>query len=136
MAQIRTGLRSFLCINALLAASPSPSPLTAHWYPEWTHIYYSDLPVSGQLKMHAVLSDNAWNSQMAHVSAARLTSKSKASRVRWEVPVGGGPVVVGDLHVFAKAHLMEKPPRPPRPTRLTSAEMIDMGHALERLLTL
>jgi mRNA-degrading endonuclease toxin of MazEF toxin-antitoxin module len=136
LARIRAGVRSFLCVNALLAASPSPSPSTAQWYPEWTHIYYSDIPVGGQVKMHAVLSDNAWNSQMDHVSAARLTSKSKRSRVRWEVPVGGGPVVVGDLHVFAKRHLVEKPPRHPRPTRLTTAEMIDMGHALESLLTI
>lgn len=73
---------------------------------------------------------------MAYVSAARLTSKSKSSRVRWEVPVGGGPVVVGDLHVFAKTDLIATPPRPPRPDRLTKTEMLDLGHALERLLTI
>jgi mRNA-degrading endonuclease toxin of MazEF toxin-antitoxin module len=136
LASIRSGVRSFLCVDALLATAPATAPATGRWYPQWTHVYYSNIPVNGRRKMHAVLSDNGWNSQMAYVSAARLTSKSKGSRLRWEVAVQGGPVVVGDLHVFAKTDLVASPPRPPRPDRLTRIEMHDMGHALERLLTL
>ena len=136
LAQIRRGVRSFLCVDALLAQSIAPEPLTASWYPKWAYSYYSNIGVRGERKMHAILSDNAWNSEMDYVSAVRLTSKSKESRVRWEVPVKGGPVIVGDLHLFAKSNVIQKPPRPPRPGRLTNTEMVDMGHALERLLTI
>jgi hypothetical protein len=133
---VRGGLHSFLCISAFLTNVSSAAPVSKHWYPEWNHIYYHDQEVRGQLKMHAVLSDNAWNHGMGYVSTARLTSKSKESRVRWEVRVKGGAVVIGDLHVLAKNSLIQKPPNPPRPTRLTPVEMVDIGNALKGLLTI
>ena len=131
---IRAGVRSFLCVNALLARTPRTGSVSSAWYPRWTHIYYRATPIQGQRKMHAVLSDDAWNSQRVSVTATRLTSRSKPSRVRWEVPLGGGPAIVSDLHLIPFADVVQRPPRPPRPTQLTDAEMMDMGHALEQLL--
>jgi mRNA-degrading endonuclease toxin of MazEF toxin-antitoxin module len=136
LAGVRAGVRSFLCIDDLRVGRDVSTSNSGLWYPRWTYIYYRRTPISGARKMHAVLSDDAWNSQLRSVSAARLTSKSKSSRLRWGVPVKGGPVVVGDLHILAVGGVIQDPPSPPRPQKLTKAEMADMADALGRLLSL
>lgn len=57
-----------------------------------------------------------------NVAAVRLTSKTKPHRSRWEVPVSGGYVVVGDIYSLAMSDIEQKPPRAKYPARLTNDE--------------
>ena len=106
------------------------------WYPRFGHVYYSRNAIQGSNKMYVILSDDAWNDANPWVIGIRLTSRSKPPRLRWEIPLSGGPAIVGDIFPLPKAMLDQRPPKAPRPVNTTAAERVALGRGLELLLGL
>jgi hypothetical protein len=87
-------------------------------------------------KMHAVITDDAWNGQQPYSCASQLTSTSKTWRQRWKGRLRGGTVIAGDLSLVPHADFSHTPPKPPRPRHLPPPQMRQLAIALQRLLTL
>ncbi len=121
-------------INGTVAPQPARAP--AGWYPRFGSIYFGTLPIGGQEKMFAIVSDDRWNATQPFVIGLRLTSKRKELRQRWEVPLSGGPAIVGDIQLIPTARLEQTPPRPPRPVHCTPSQRAAIGHGLQMVLNL
>jgi mRNA-degrading endonuclease toxin of MazEF toxin-antitoxin module len=123
----RLGVRRFLDIDRRRTNSAKP-PLAAgptHWWPRQDDVHFATLPGVPQDKLMAAVSDNDWNSTVGarHCAAVRLTSRGpKAKRVRWEVPVSGGFVIVGDLYALPFTAMHRQAPPAKYPQRLSSDE--------------
>ena len=135
---VTTALASMLNIARLITgtAPPPPAPPTPEWYPRFGSIYFDTLPVGGHEKMFAIVSDDRWNATQPFVIGLRLTSKRKELRQRWEVPLTGGPAIVGDIQLIPTARLEQTPPRPPRPDQCTPAQRAAIGRGLQMVLNL
>lgn len=88
-------------------------------------------------KLYGVIGDDDWNSLAGapNVAAVRLTSKTKANRLRSEVPVTGGFVVTGDIYSVARSDFEQKAP-PSNPARLTDDESAEVAKKQKAALTL
>ena len=80
--RVRIGVRSFLCIDQLTSQQ---QPLRAtirrtDWWPHQGDVRYRYVPAAMANKMHAVVTDDAWNSVQPYSCACQLTSTSKAWR--------------------------------------------------------
>lgn len=125
--RVRIGVRKFLDIDRRIAKTPAKPPISprADWWPRQNDIHFARNPaISPNDKLYGVISDDDWNSRpgVRNVAAVRLTSKTKANRLRWEVPVGGGFVVAGDVYPVALGDFEQAPPPSMYPARLTDDE--------------
>lgn len=137
-AAVTAALASMLNVDHLITgtAPPQPTQAVSGWYPRFADVHLDTLEIAGQQTMFAILSDDLWNATERFVIGLRLTSQSKPPRVRWEVPLSGGPVVVGDIHLLPTTRLSQTPPRPPCPTRCTPAQCAAIGRGLKVVLHL
>lgn len=137
-ARVRLGVRLFLCIDQLKGErSPlQPEHPSTGWWPRQGDVRYRHVPAAPATKMHAAITDDAWNGQHPYTCAAQLTSTSRAWRRRWEGLVPGGNVIAGDLALVVHEDFDQRPPKAPRPSRLTSAQLRDLATSLQRLLAL
>ncbi|HUY09758.1 MAG TPA: hypothetical protein VMW80_09990 [Candidatus Dormibacteraeota bacterium] len=115
---------------------PQPGRPPAGWYPRFGGIYFETLPVGRQQKMFAIVSDDRWNATERCVIGLRLTSTPKELRQRWEVPLTGGPAIVGYIQLLPTARLEPSPPRPPRPVHCTPGQRAAIGRGLPMVLYL
>jgi mRNA-degrading endonuclease toxin of MazEF toxin-antitoxin module len=137
-AAVRSALASMLNVDHLLQGTTPPQPAAppSVWYPHFAHIYFDTLEIDGEQKMFAILSDDLWNVTERFVIGLRLTSRSKPARARWEVPLSGGPIIIGDLHLIPTSRLNQTPPRPPHPVRCTVPQGAAIGRGLQQVLKL
>ena len=135
---VTAALVSMLNVAHLINGTVPPQPARppAGWYPRFGSIYVDTLPVGGQEKMFAIVSDDRWNATQRFVIGLRLTSKRKELRQGWEVPLTGGPAIVGDIHLIPTARLEQTPPRPPRPAHCTPGQRAAIGRGLQLVLNL
>jgi len=89
---------------------PQPARAPARWYPRFGSIYFDTLPGGGQEKMFATVADDRWNATQRFLIGLRLTSKRKELRRRGEVPLSGGPAIVGDIQLIQTARLEQTSP--------------------------
>ena len=136
--RVRIGVRIFLRIDQLKAERPCAPPSNPNpgWWPHQADVRYRYVPAALADKMHAVITEDAWNAQQPYSCAAQLTSTSKEWRQRWEAHVPGGNAVAGDIVAVPHADFDPKPPRSPRPDRLTPAEMKQLAASLQDVLSL
>ena len=123
----RIGVRRFLDIDRRIAKLPpvQPSAPRTGWFPRQNHVRFAVNPsIPAKDKLYGIISDDDWNAlpSAPNVAAVRLTSKPKPTRLRWEVPVSGGFVVVGDIYSLAMSDIERKPPPAKYPARLTNDE--------------
>lgn len=137
-AAVRLALRAMLNIDTLISgAVPTPPPASsAPWFPRFGDIHYSLHPLAGESKMFVIVSDDAWNQRHAFALGVRLTSKTKPWRLQWEVPLPGGPAVVGDLVPLVIAQLNPRAPQHPRPKTTDQRERHAVGRGLKLVLNL
>jgi mRNA-degrading endonuclease toxin of MazEF toxin-antitoxin module len=139
--RLRIGVRRFLDIDRRMAktsAKPPSSP-RSDWWPRQNDVHFASNPtISATDKLYAIISDDDWNSrpETANVAAVRLTSRTKSQRLRWEVSVGGGFVVAGDVYSIALTTLEPKPPPSKYPPRLTDSESAAIAVKQKSALTL
>lgn len=140
VAAVEHGVRSFLRLDQLeqgrASAAAHAPPGTADWWPAQGLVRYVDPPINGQRKMHAVLSEDAWNEIGTHWTTTRLTSGSKGRRGRWQVPVAGVYVVAGDLAATPRGAMDPATPRAPRPAHLSTRELSDVARRIRVTLEL
>lgn len=139
--RVRIGVRTFLDIDRRIHQTPQP-PVPVRrgdWWPRQNTIHFARNPaIQTTDKLYASVSDDDWNVQpeAATVAAVRLTSKSKSQRLRWEVPVGNGYVVAGDIYSVRIADFDRSVPRKPYPTRMTDDESAAVAEKQKSILTL
>jgi mRNA-degrading endonuclease toxin of MazEF toxin-antitoxin module len=139
--RIRIGVRKFLDIDRRIAKTPAKPPLSprADWWPRQNNIHFArNAAISANDKLYGVISDDDWNSLAGtpNVAAVRLTSKTKPQRLRWEVPVGGGFVVTGDIYSVALGDFQQTPPPKKYPARLNDDESSEVAMKQKAALTL
>lgn len=125
--RLRIGVRRFLDIDRRIAKTTSKPPVNSRsaWWPRQHDVHFAtNTAISVQDKLYGVVSDNDWNSrpETLNVAAVRLTSKTKKQRLRWEVPIGGGFVVTGDIYSVPVADFEQKRPPKKYPARLSDDE--------------
>jgi hypothetical protein len=140
-ARTRIGVRRFLDIDRRIAKTPVPQPQNARpdWWPRQNNIHFAiDPSIGPHDKLYGVMSDNDWNAlpATAHAAAVRLTSKTKAQRLRWEVPVTGGWVVTGDIYSISYSRFEQKPPPSKYPAALNDDESCNIAIKQKMALTL
>lgn len=139
--RVRVGVRKFLDIDRRMSKA-SVKPLVGEgpgWWPRQNDIHFAHNPaISSNDKLYGVVSDDDWNSQLSapNVAAVRLTSKKKSQRARWEVPVGGGFVVTGDVYSVAIGALEQSHPPKKYPARLSDDESAAIAAKQKSALTL
>lgn len=139
--RVRIGVRKFLDIDRRIAKMPAKPPVSprADWWPRQNEIHFARNPaISSNDKLYGVISDDDWNSRAGaqNVAAVRLTSKTKANRLRWEVPVSGGFVIAGDVYSVAVGDFEQTPPPSKYPARLTDDETAAVATKQKAALTL
>lgn len=137
--RIRSGVRLFLCIDQLQRELPPLQPERPNvngWWPRQGDVRYRYVPAALATKMHAVITDDAWNSGQPYSCAARLTSRSKAWRRRWEGSVPGGWAIAADVFAVPHVDFDQSASKPPRPARLAPLQMRELAVGLQRLLSL
>jgi len=139
--RVRIGVRKFLDIDRRIAKTPAKPPVSprADWWPRQNDIHFArNAAISPNDKLYGVISDDDWNSLAGapNVAAVRLTSKTKANRLRWEVPVTCGFVVTGDIYSIALGDFEQKPPPSNYPARLTEDESAAVAKKQKAALTL
>jgi mRNA-degrading endonuclease toxin of MazEF toxin-antitoxin module len=137
----RIGVRKFLDIErriAMTQAQPLVSP-RSDWWPRQNHIHFArNAQINPTDKLYAVISDNDWNSLAGtpNVASVRLTRKTKPQRLRWEVPVGDGFVVTGDIYSVALGDFEQQPPPKKYPSQITEDESAEIAIRQKLALTL
>lgn len=139
--RVRIGVRKFLDIDRRIAKTPAQPPRNPRtdWWPRQNDIHFArNAAISSTDKLYGVISDEDWNSLAGtpNVAAVRLTSKTKANRMRWEVPVTGGFVVTGDIYSVALGDFEQKTPPSKYPARLTDDESAEIAEKQKATLTL
>jgi len=126
--RVRVGVRAFLDIDRRVAKLPPTASglLREDWWPRQHAVHFAGNPDIGpDDKLYAVVADDDWNGApgTSYTAAVRLTSRTKAQRRRrWEVPVGDGWVVSGDLYSVAYSRFEQTPPRGRYPKRVSADE--------------
>lgn len=123
----RMGVRRFLDIDRRFDKRPAAAPAAPRtdWWPRQNDIHFANNSSIGpDDKLYGVVSDDDWNSllETTYVAAVRLTSKAKAQRLRWEVPVTGGWVVTGDIYSVSYTRFEHKSPPGKYPSQLSDEE--------------
>jgi mRNA-degrading endonuclease toxin of MazEF toxin-antitoxin module len=139
--RVRIGVRKFLDIDRRIAMSEAKPPASPRldWWPRQNDVHFArNARIAATDKLYAVISDNDWNSLAGapNVAAVRLTSKTKPQRLRWEVPVGNGFVVTGDIYSVALGDFERKPPPKKYPSRITDEESAQVALKQKSALTL
>jgi mRNA-degrading endonuclease toxin of MazEF toxin-antitoxin module len=139
--RLRIGVRLFLDIDRRIAMTPPHRLRTrrSDWWPRQNNIHFAtNTAIAASDKLYGIVSDNDWNSlpESKTVAAVRLTSKTKPQRLRWEVPVGGGYVVTGDIYSVAVSDFEQKPPRAGYPSRLSDDESAAIATKQQTVLSL
>lgn len=138
--RIRMGVRLHLDLDNRVKQhrNPAGSVHRATWWPRQNEVHFAAYPGIPTDKLFGVVSDAQWNSRAAaeYCSAVRLTSRSKASRRRWEVPVSGGNVVCGDIYLLPYENMDRRSPAPRYPDRLSDDESARIAINQKRTLTL
>ena len=139
--RVRIGVRMFLDIDRRIAKTPADPPVRprADWWPRQNDVHFArNAAIGPNDKLYGVISDDDWNSRVGtpSVAAVRLTSNTKATRLRWEVPVAGGFVVTGDIYSVALRDFERGPPPSKYPSRLTDDESAAVAKKQKAVLTL
>lgn len=137
----RLGVRTYLDILARIKMQPAtvPRPNHSKWWPRQNDIHFASSTRTSGDKLFGIVSDNIWNSleDRKYFATVRLTSKTKPERSKWEVPVSGGCVVVGDVYSTAKSRIQRTPPDASAyPTELTRKESALIAANQRRTLSL
>jgi hypothetical protein len=139
--RVRLGVRTFLDIDRRIAKTSAAPPVnpSVNWWPRQNDIHFArNVAINTSDKLYGVISDDDWNSRAAtpNVAAVRLTSKTKTNRLHWEVPVGGGFVVTGDIYSVALDDFEQKAPPSKYPSRITDDESSEIARKQKATLTL
>lgn len=140
LTRVRIGVRRYLDIDRRVEKNTLPaSDPRSTWWPHQGDFHFARNPRIGPHdKLYASVADDDWNSRegVTYTATVRLTSKTKAFRRRWEVPVAGSFVVSGDLYTISYTRFEQKPPPARYPQAMTDDELAAVATVQKRALSL
>jgi mRNA-degrading endonuclease toxin of MazEF toxin-antitoxin module len=137
LTKAAAGVRAYFAIDqALNPPRTRPrAPGRAGWWPRQAEVHLATR-IADEGKWVTIISEDASNAVLDHAVGARLTSRAKGRRQRWEVHVRGSYVICNDLHAIAHSGFEPRPRRSPPLPRLNAAEHRALAERLVKTLEL